>query len=403
MFIYFSNFAVLLSSYPFRGFISGFSMQHDALFFANTVLIVSCIILSLIFTFLPLPDKKGLQSYRTSLRFLALSYFSLSVFTFLALCSENKINFTLVIATISWQSIFFFFSLITLFESDRANTKNLLKHLAATLIFIVSIFISDHIWGTSTQPDEPLFSRDSGRFTVGLHLLFLLFCMAQLIYFFSIFESKAKEYASKLADYYAETYQLRLIWVRYCFYGATGIAILVMVSVLFYSPVFDLITTIVNVFFYILFGLCYIQYPRTYTNIEPILGKESLPQAEEPELNYRALSWEKLKKTIINDQFFLRPEMNVEEMAQYLKIGRTTLSNYINKEEGMNFHAWINTLRIEEAKHLLLSNPDYTITQVAEKIGFSEPSNFSRQFKLITSLSPSAWKQKQWGEPKKLS
>jgi AraC-like DNA-binding protein len=80
-------------------------------------------------------------------------------------------------------------------------------------------------------------------------------------------------------------------------------------------------------------------------------------------------------------------------MAQYLKIGRTTLSTFINNEEGMNFNSWINLLRVEEAKSLLIDYPHYNLTQISELIGYSEPSNFSRQFKLITSESPSVWRQ----------
>ena len=120
---------------------------------------------------------------------------------------------------------------------------------------------------------------------------------------------------------------------------------------------------------------------------------------EESEMNSRSLSWIKLKFMILDEKYYLRPEVNIEEMAQYLKIGRTTLSNLINKEEKMNFHAWINTMRIEEAQQLFIANPDHSIAQVADMIGFSEPSNFSRQFKQITNQSPTVWKQKQTCKP----
>jgi AraC-like DNA-binding protein len=63
----------------------------------------------------------------------------------------------------------------------------------------------------------------------------------------------------------------------------------------------------------------------------------------------------------------------------------------------MNFHTWISNQRIEEAKKHMLANPGISITQISEMVGISEPSNFSRQFKHITGLSPSIWKQKQFG------
>ncbi len=80
-------------------------------------------------------------------------------------------------------------------------------------------------------------------------------------------------------------------------------------------------------------------------------------------------------------------------MSQYLKIGRTTLSTFINNEEGMNFNMWINTLRIEESKKILIEFPDYNLAQIAEMVGYSESSNFSRQFKQVAKVSPSVWRQ----------
>jgi len=82
-------------------------------------------------------------------------------------------------------------------------------------------------------------------------------------------------------------------------------------------------------------------------------------------------------------------------MAQFLKISRTTLSGLINKEEGMNFYMWINILRIKEAQQLLVENPNYSIATVSEMVGFTEHSNFSRQFKLVANTSPSEWRQKR--------
>jgi len=93
------------------------------------------------------------------------------------------------------------------------------------------------------------------------------------------------------------------------------------------------------------------------------------------------------------EKYYLKAGVTIEEMAQHLKIGRTTLSSFINCEEEMNFNLWINSLRVEEAKALLVEYPTYNLTQIAEMIGYSESSNFSRQFKLITNESPSVWRQ----------
>ena len=107
------------------------------------------------------------------------------------------------------------------------------------------------------------------------------------------------------------------------------------------------------------------------------------------------MHWVDLKEKIITNKYYLRSGVCIDDMAVYLKIGRTKLSGFINKNESVNFNTWINTLRVEEAKNQLLANPNYSLQQIAEEVGYSEYSNFCRQFKLITNQSPTQWLQAQ--------
>ena len=204
-----------------------------------------------------------------------------------------------------------------------------------------------------------------------------------------------KKYKANLDDYYADTYPLKLQWVSYCFYAATAFCLLIFVSILVPSPLFELITTAINSVFYIVFGLYYIQYPNIYHIIEPVLNPSLLSQNKTQHVLVKVSSWENLKSKIISEKYYLRSEINIEDMAQYLKIGRTTLSNFINKEENVNFHTWINKLRINEAQQLFLQETDISIKSIAENVGYTELSHFSRQFKQITGYPPSVWRDKQ--------
>jgi len=150
--------------------------------------------------------------------------------------------------------------------------------------------------------------------------------------------------------------------------------------------------TIIYTLFYFSFGIYYIQYPSKFFYIEPAIYPASSSTDKVPN-NKKRLVWDELKNKIIAEKYYLTPGVNIEDMAQYLKIGRTTLSTFINNEEGMNFNLWITSLRIEEAKNLFASYPEYSLAQISELVGYSEPSNFSRQFKLITNESPSVWRQ----------
>jgi AraC-like DNA-binding protein len=370
-------------------------MGHNVFFIVNIVLIVVCVVMSLVFWFVPMQQRKGLRSYRISLRFFALAYFSLSVLTVVGVMSgDNKIDFFINFTAISLQTILFAFSLIILLNPQFSDVKYVLRHLLPTLLFIL-LSVVFKIVSPSPAENSTYFIQQFSHPVTVLYALFFVFCVGQLLYYFRLFHVQLKEYKSKLDDYYADTYRLKLEWVRYCFYGATVFCVLVMLSVLLHNPFFDLTVTVINTVFYVVFGLYYIQYPIIYNIIEPAISAPASTQNFNQTANNRGLSWEKLKFTVISEKYYLRPEINIEEMARYLKIGRTTLSNFINKEENMNFHTWINRLRIEEAKHLIRNNPDISVMQIAEQIGYSESSHFSRQFKQITGQSPTVWRQRQ--------
>jgi AraC-like DNA-binding protein len=127
--------------------------------------------------------------------------------------------------------------------------------------------------------------------------------------------------------------------------------------------------------------------------VEPAIQPVVQPEAS-LKIN-RKISWSVLRAKIIRDKYYTRMGVNIEDMAQYLNIGRTTLSGMINKEENVNFNTWIGMLRVDEAIRIFNENPEYTIAQVSEMVGYSEPSNFSRQFKNIIGQSPSEWCQQK--------
>ena len=49
--------------------------------------------------------------------------------------------------------------------------------------------------------------------------------------------------------------------------------------------------------------------------------------------------------------------LKMRDVAEQLGISTVNLSNYVNTVEGMNFSAWLNSLRVEDAKRLM-QTPD---------------------------------------------
>jgi AraC-like DNA-binding protein len=222
---------------------------------------------------------------------------------------------------------------------------------------------------------------------------FLFFYIFQLVYLTRLFFRQERLFEKMIDNYFSDKLQLYLPGVRYCYYAALSVGIGAGASCFLFSKGWELIFTIIYALFYLGFGIYYIQYPRTFIFIEPAINVTENNKAEFAGTNKR-INWIQLKKQILEDKYYLGEGVNIQEMAQYLKIGRTSLSTFINNNEGMNFNLWINNLRVEEAKSLLLAYPHYSLAQIAELVGYSEASNFSRQFKQITAETPSVWRQK---------
>ncbi|PWN69377.1 AraC family transcriptional regulator [Chryseobacterium phosphatilyticum] len=91
------------------------------------------------------------------------------------------------------------------------------------------------------------------------------------------------------------------------------------------------------------------------------------------------------------------PELTLGDLAGILNITPGILSQVINSREGKNFYDYINTLRIEAFKQLLLQpeSRQYTLLSLAFECGFNSKTSFNRNFKKITGMSPSVYARNQ--------
>lgn len=108
------------------------------------------------------------------------------------------------------------------------------------------------------------------------------------------------------------------------------------------------------------------------------------------------LSFQDLEAAIeewLKQKKYLQPGITIEQMAFQLSTNRTYLSGYINNTKQQTFRTWINGLRIEEAKQLLLEQPTLMVSEIGKRVGFTDKSNFGRQFSKLTSFTPQAWRK----------
>ena len=103
-------------------------------------------------------------------------------------------------------------------------------------------------------------------------------------------------------------------------------------------------------------------------------------------LRPRIAAWVKAK-AYTHEQFTL------EELAARLYTNKTYLSTFIKDEYDMNFSGWVASLRIDEAKRIMMKEPEKRLQEVAFECGFSSLAYFSSVFSKSEGISPSAWQR----------
>ncbi|WP_238325609.1 7TM diverse intracellular signaling domain-containing protein [Leptospira inadai] len=90
---------------------------------------------------------------------------------------------------------------------------------------------------------------------------------------------------------------------------------------------------------------------------------------------------------------YLAEKLQLQEVADRLRLTQHQLSELLNSRLGMNFAAYINSLRIDEAKLILESGSEKNILNIAFMVGFGSKTSFNVEFKKATGLTPKQYKE----------
>jgi YesN/AraC family two-component response regulator len=85
-------------------------------------------------------------------------------------------------------------------------------------------------------------------------------------------------------------------------------------------------------------------------------------------------------------------KLQVQHLAEQLHLHPNYLNSVIKSKTGKTVNDWISFQTILVAKDFLL-NTNHSSKEIAYKLGFSEPTHFSRFFKKNTLLSPMAFRK----------
>ena len=93
------------------------------------------------------------------------------------------------------------------------------------------------------------------------------------------------------------------------------------------------------------------------------------------------------------DKPYLKESITIMQVAEQMRLNTRLLSNYLNSVKGRNFNAWINYLKVEETKRMLLADRSMQLSEIAYKMGFSDLASMSKIFKSIEGMPPSVYRQ----------
>jgi len=87
-------------------------------------------------------------------------------------------------------------------------------------------------------------------------------------------------------------------------------------------------------------------------------------------------------------------KISLEDVATSVGISKYYLSNMFKKIQGINFSSHLNNVRIEKAK-MLLKNPQITVAQICEQVGFHDQQYFSKIFKKHTGMTVTEYRKRK--------
>ena len=205
---------------------------------------------------------------------------------------------------------------------------------------------------------------------------------------------KISAYNKSIEDYYADTEGKKLTAFQWYMYLFTACSFASIIFNFIGRHRFDSSAWMMAIpsllFSTLLFGLGFIGFRQSFT-IDHFEREESaneiIPETAHASKQEKPLI-ERIEEVVIKRQLYLRHNLKISDVAAELCTNRLYVSTAINEGMGITFSDYINRKRVNYAIHLMRTNPQMTIYEIADLSGFSSDKSFYRNCKNITGKSP---------------
>ena len=257
-------------------------------------------------------------------------------------------------------------------------------------------------------------------YTAGNMRNFWLVCMIALtafliqsITYIVYFDRAYKQALKDLENYYDEDESHKIKWVRFCYIISmlTNIFILVYLCLYWFLDYKMTIASLYTVWYlvYMLYLTSnFISFLGSHKLVLDAFAHKALSGQEIKIRRKSSRNVEKAGETVnerecvkirkalekwVEEKRYRKYDKSREEIAAELDTSKELLHHYFMTRVGMDFKTWRTQLRIEDAKQMLLDDRNLSTNLIGEMCGFSDRSNFHRQFVKIVGCSPKEWRE----------
>lgn len=297
------------------------------------------------------------------------------------------------------------YSMMSLLNSERHKGQNL---------FMPGLFVSAIVAFMLLESYKTQNMQYFGAVCLVAVITFLIQSVTYIVYFDKAYKQSLKD----LENYYDEDESHKIKWVRFCYIISmlTNIFFLAYLC-LFWFLDYKMEIAALYTFWYLLYVLYltsnFLSFLSTHKlvldavahraltgrdlNLSLGEGRKNRRNKENKEdYSNKENEFKKIEKSLqlwVSQKRYCEYDKSREEIAAELNTTKEALHHYFMTRKGVDFKTWRTELRIEEAKKMLIENDDFSINIIGEMSGFSDRSNFHRQFVKIVGCSPKHWRE----------
>lgn len=289
-----------------------------------------------------------------------------------------------------WGPSIYFFVRSTISSKLKFNVKDTL-HLMPFIVVFIFLFFGFYQCSGETKR---IILKAPAIFTYLRIFQYLLLLQILIYNIKSLLILKACR--EELKNSYSSTAKINLSWLNFVIIGYSVsyfTSVLSQISLDAFRVPIPLMEIILYLTFFVFFNIIFFKAWRQpeifFVTEQNVKYKSSRLTAED------AGNWiKKLNEYVSINKPYLNPELSINQLAENLNIQPRLLSQVLNEHFHQNFYDYINSLRIEESKRILLDPSNKkNILEILYEVGFNSKPSFNRAFKSCTGQTPTEFKR----------